>query len=119
MKDVEMSKHLEIASAFVKSLANSSLARRKFLLRHATNLELKSLFEICMNLVRGKIPLDSNTFKSFKRQRKVITNLGNKRVSLKKKREIINQKGGFIGKLAIFALPLLTDLISRQISKRK
>ena len=72
-----------------------------------------------MNLMRGKIPLDSNTFQSFKRQRKVITNLGNKRVPLKKKKEIINQKGGFIGKLAIFALPLLTDLISRQISKRK
>lgn len=114
-----MSKRLEIACAFIKSLANSSLARRKFLLRHATTAELKGLCEICMNLKRGRIPLDSNTFKSFKRQRKTITALANKRVSLKKKKELVNQKGGFIGKLAIFALPLLTDIIARQIQKRR
>lgn len=119
IKDVEMSKRLEITSTFIKTLVGSSPARRKFLLRHATKTELDGLFEICLNLLRGNLPLDTKTFKAFKRQRKIIEALGDKRVALRTKKQIINQKGGFVGKLAIFALPLLTDLISRAFSRRK
>ena len=114
-----MSKRLVIASSFITTLANSNPTRRKYILRHATKAELKGLFEVCLNLLRGNLPVDAKTLKAFKRQRKTIEALSNKRVALKTKREIINQKGGFVGKLAIFALPLLTDLISRAFSKRK
>ena len=113
-----MNKRLEQCSLFLKTLSNSGAARRKFLLRNASKAELHGLFELCLNIIRGNLPLDQNTFKAFKRQRKTIEALGNKRVSLKAKKRIINQKGGFLGKLAIFALPLLTDLLSRQLIRR-
>lgn len=114
-----MSKRLSIATAFITTLAHSTPTRRRYLLRHATKAELNGLFEVCLNLLRGNLQINSTTLKAFKRQRKTIEALSNKRVALKTKKAIINQKGGFIGKLAIFALPLLTDLISRAITKRK
>ena len=42
---------------FLHLLARSSAKRRKFLLKQATKEELASLFEICLNILRGNLPL--------------------------------------------------------------
>ncbi len=114
-----MTKRLEITEAFIYALAKSSPQRRKTLLKHASNEELKGLFELCLNILRGNLPINRTVFQRLKRHRKIIEDLSNRRIPLYKKREIINQKGGFIGGLATFALPLLTHLITSALKKRK
>jgi len=114
-----MVKRIEVTKAFIYSLANNKPSRRKIILQNASNAELKGLFELCLNIVRGNLPVDSKTLQSLKRNRKTLETLGNRRVALYKKREIINQKGGFLGTIATFALPLLTHLIAAKLSRRK
>ena len=113
-----MSKRLEITKEFVNLLAKSSAKRRKVLLRNASNTQLKGLFEVCLNIIRGNLPLDAVQFKRMKRHRKTLETLVNRRIPIYKKREVINQKGGFVATLAKFALPLLTHVIATQIAKR-
>lgn len=112
-----MSKRIELSRSFLYTLAHSSAKRRKLLLSNATKAELNALFEICLNVIRGNLPLDPTTFKKFRRERKVIETLSNRSVPLKTKQKIVNQKGGFIGKLALFALPLLADVASKLLKK--
>ncbi len=114
-----MTKRLEVTEAFIYALAKSSPRRRKVLLKHASNEELKGLFELCLNIIRGNLPIDHIAFQRLKRHKKVLETLGNRRIPLYKKREIVNQKGGFLGQLAAFALPLLTHLLSSGLRKRK
>ena len=113
-----MSTRIQITTAFIQALAHSTPRRRKLILRNATKAELEGLFELCLNLLRGKIPLSNDQYNKFKRERKAIEALSSRRVSLQQKRKIINQRGGFLGQLAVFALPLLTNIIANQISKR-
>lgn len=114
-----MTTRLELTEAFIYALAKSSPRRRKVLLKHASNKELKGLFELCLNIIRGNLPIDHSTFQRLKRHKKVIETLGNRRVPIFKKRELINQRGGFLGQLAAFALPLITHLIASKLRKRK
>lgn len=109
-----MATRLEITKSFINSLAKTNTRRRKAILKQASNEELKGLFELCLNIIRGNLPITQPTFKHIKRHKKVIESLGNRRVPIYKKREIINQKGGFIGTLAAFALPLVTHLLSQK-----
>lgn len=119
-----MSKRLAITEAFLRLLAHSSTQKRKLLLAGATNEQFKGLLEVCLNLLRGNLPLGVKDKTKFRRNRHLIRSLANKRISIKKKREFLNQRGGaaFVGSLATFALPLLAQLIAsgvKRATKRK
>ena len=108
-----MSKALEKSEPYIRLLARSSAKRRKLLLNQATREELKSLCEICLNILKGNISLDDKNFRRLKRNRNTIKALANKRISLKIKKGIVNQKGGFLGTVASIALPLLASLFTQ------
>ena len=112
-----MSTRLEMTDAFIKVLAKSSAKQRKLLLRGATNEQLKGLFELCLNIIRGNLPLSNAEFHKLKRHRKTLESLASRRVPLYKKREIVNQKGGFIGAVANLAIPLLASIIANRLKK--
>lgn len=112
-----MSKRLEMTNAFIKLLANSSTHQRKILLRGASNEQLKGLFELCLNIVRGNLPVSGVQFRRLKRERKTLETLANRRVPIYQKRNIINQKGGFLGQLATFAIPLLAHIVASKLKK--
>lgn len=107
-----MSKALEKSEPYIRLLARSGPKRRKLLLNQATKEELKSLCEICLNILKGNIPLDDNNFRRLKRNKSTIKTLANKRISLKVKKDIVNQRGGFLGTVASIALPLLASLFA-------
>ena len=113
-----MATRIELTESFLHALANSSERQRKLLLRHASKEQLTGLFELCLNLLRGQLPVDPVNFQRLKRHRKCIETLSKRRVPLYKKKEILNQRGGFVGQLAAFALPILTNIIAGQIGKR-
>ena len=112
-----MSTRSEMTDAFIKVLARSNTRQRKLLLRGATNEQLKGLFELCLNIIRGNLPINNTEFLRLKRHRKTLESLASRRVPLYKKREIVNQKGGFIGAVAKIAIPILASIIASKLKK--
>lgn len=106
-----MSKRITANQPFLHLLARSGAKRRKTLLSQATKEELASLFEICLNILKGNLPVNTKDYKRFKRHKDLLRTLSDKKVSLSHKKKLINQKGGFVGSLAAFALPLLAGLL--------
>lgn len=105
--------------SFIKRLASASPAERRHVLLNASNKNLKAIAEICLNLIRGNIQVDNKTKTRFKRHQKPILLLANRKTSLKRKKQIINQKGSgaFLAPLASLALPLIATLAERTIKK--
>ena len=111
------SARLAVTKTFFNKIARSRAGERKKVLKAATNEELKGLCEVCLNVVRGNVKLSKRRFTGFKRHKNVLHKLSNKKVSLKAKRKVINQKGGFLGTLAAFSAPLLTQLAIKGVGK--
>ncbi len=96
---------------FLKLLAESGNQQRKRLLSIANTDQIKSLCEICLNTLKGTLPLNQTQVGKLKRHKTAIKLLAHKRTSLKAKKQVINQKGGFLGSLLSLALPLLSGLL--------
>ena len=109
-----MSKRLQTNQPFLQLLSRSSAKRRKTLIKQATKEELISLFEICFNILEGNLPLESHMYKKLKRQRRTLETLADKKVSLRHKKKVAQQKGGFLGTVASIALPLLASLLLKK-----
>ena len=102
----------------LEKLNFSNTAVRKSVLRNLSNKEIKLLCEVCLNLIRGHLKIkDRKTFNKLKRGRKTLTYLADKRNPIREKREVLNQKGGFIGALAAAALPVVISEVSRLFRK--
>ena len=112
-----MYKRLLAQEPFLRLLASSNPKRRKLLLEHATREELKTLFEICLNIIKEKIPLKEDQFKKLNRHKNLVRQLGNKQVTLKRKHQLIHQKrgaiGAVVGTVANLVLPLLASLLKK------
>lgn len=105
--------YLQNSEPFLRLLARSSAKRRKALLNQVTRDELKSLCEICLNILKGNIPLDDKTYHKLKRHKAKLRTLANKKIPVKQKKKVVNQHGGFIGTVAAIALPLLASLLKK------
>ena len=104
---------------FIKQLSQSSKRDCASLLQKVSIDRIKVLCEICLNLLEGNIPVNGEEKQKLKRHRKKIEVLADRKVALKQKRPIINQRGGFIGTLASVALPVLTGIIAKAVLKKK
>ena len=100
------------SKAFLELLAESKPKRRKQLLNTISPTEVKALCEICLNITNGNLPVDNKAYNRLKRKKSVVRELGSEG-SLKRKKAIINQEGGFLGSLAAIALPLIATLFSK------
>lgn len=88
-------------------LSSAGPQQRKAILKTASNDQIKSLCEICHNLLRGNIPTAKvNKLVSYKR---VIRQLADKKIPISRKRKLfINQRGsGFLSILLPTVLSLL------------
>lgn len=110
-----MSKRLGKNQPFLHMLSRTkSTRRRKALIKQATRDELATLFEICFNILRGNLPLKSHMKKKLKRERHTLRTLADKKISLKHKKKVANQKGGLLGTVASIALPLIASLLLKK-----
>lgn len=92
---------------FFNKLKHANLARRKQLIKIASPDEIKSLCDMCYNIVSSNINLTPHQLRKLKRKKTVIRKLANKKISLSDKRRLI-QRGGFLSIIA----PLLGTLAS-------
>jgi len=82
---------------FLKAVTVGHHTKRKKILKSASCDNIRSIAEIAHNTLKGNINLSKQHRNKIKKHASTIRKLARKSLSLKKKREIIeNQKGGFL-----------------------
>jgi len=88
-------------------LSKASPQQRKAILNTTSTDQLKSICEICTNLLRGNIP--GVKVQKLAPYKKVIRKLADKKRGLSSKRKILTQQtGGFLSMIIPTVLKLLT-----------
>ena len=83
------------------------------MIAHANRGQMEAIGEVALNLLKGNIIVPSSSFKLSKPHKSKLLYLTRKKPSLKQKKEVINQKGGFLSALAALAAPLAVDLLGK------
>lgn len=112
-----MSARLRRNFALLKTLTTSSPKIRKVILQECSPDFIQSVCEICMNLLKGNIPVTQCQHKKLKRHREKIRQMANRRERVSKKRKLITQRGGFLLPLLTSVLPMVADLAIGAIRK--
>ena len=87
--------------------------QRKDMIANANRGQMEAIGEVTLNLLKGNIIVPSSSFKLLKPHKSKLLYLTRKKPSLKQKKEVINQKGGFLSALAALAAPLAVDLLGK------
>ena len=114
MPSPRIQKHFGILE-YLKDLSPKD--QKKFIENSSSEL-LKTISEICLNLLKGKVNLSPADLKKLKKYKTQIISLSQKRHSVKTRRKLCNQRGGFIGSLIATILPALISTIVTATQKR-
>jgi hypothetical protein len=85
---------------------------RKAVIDNSNKEVIQALCEVIHNVLEGTVKLTPADIRKLKYHNKTLIRLTQKSTSLKKKKEIIGQKGGFLLTLLPPALALLATLIN-------
>lgn len=94
-----------------------SRAKRLKILKKSKKCLYYAISEIARNLVKGNIPISQQRLKKLIQHRNKIRNLAKKTLTLKKRKAITHQIGGFLPQLLIPALSVLGNIIIDRIRK--
>ena len=100
--------HREFLSLLGKS---KQPKRRKLLLKAATCDEIKAIAECALNLLEHRIKITSAQKRKLKPYKNALRFVSSKQVNLKKKRNILEQKGGFLATLLPLAVSALSSIV--------
>lgn len=111
-----MSARVKRNLSLLKQMLDSSPSQRKNIIKDASEDFILTLCEIAINVLKGRMPLNSKQYQKLKKKKAEIRLIANKRICLsKKKKKLLNQSGGFLLPLLSVAVPFITSLIaSRQ-----
>ena len=99
----------------LKKLLKSSPLQRRIILQTASDELILTLCEVALNTLRGTIPLTSGQYRKLEKKKNLIKLIADKKIGVLKKRQTINQQGGFILPLLSVAIPFISSIIaSRQ-----
>lgn len=90
MKRLKENKHI------LHVLKNCNSNVRKSIIKHANPELLKTLCEICMNVLNGNAKISNSCKNNLKNYKSPLRKLTSPRVGLKSKKKILIQKGGFL-----------------------
>ncbi len=84
---------------FFSNLSKKRIPERRSALNSISSDELKSVCDLCANILQKRVSLKPVQFRKLHKHRKVIRTLGSRKVSLKRKKKLLH-RGGFLGILA-------------------
>ena len=87
--------------------------QRKHMITHANRGRMEAIGEVALNLLKGNIIVPTSSFKRLKPHKSKLLYLSRKKPSLKKKKDLPYQKGGFLPPLAALVAPLAVDLLGK------
>ncbi|GFU94593.1 uncharacterized protein TNCV_3699011 [Trichonephila clavipes] len=99
-------------------LSAASPQQRNAILKSATNEQIKTLCEICQNVLAGNVP--KANVKRLCRYKRTIRQLADRSISLGRKRKLLttNQTGGFLPLVLPAVLSFVGGLLGKTIGKR-
>ncbi len=83
---------------------------RTLAIKNINSDQLKSICDLCSNVVHKRLQVTPTQFKKLRKQRNIIRELSSRRISLKRKKALL-QKGGFLNILAPILGSLATTLL--------
>lgn len=96
----------------LRHMANCSPQTCSHLISSGSDELITTLSEICQNLLEGNIPLSDAQLESLRECADVLRTVCKKATSIKKKRSVLVQQGGFlIPALIGLALPLIKSIL--------
>lgn len=97
---------------YLSLLARSrSKKRRNALIEIAETAEIRALAEILVNTLHGNLPLTEAQYKRIRKYKGVLRKLAGKRHSVRQQKNILKQKGGFLGALIPIAMTAISSLL--------
>ena len=90
---------------------------RKAVLECADKDTIHCLCECCYNILNGNIPLSPQHKKALSRYRKDIRFLGSKSGAVKKKQQLLAQKGGLVSAVLAPLLAVAASLLAEWMAK--
>ena len=93
-----------------------SKKKRNVLLDLADKEQIGSICEIILNLLTGNLPVGEKEKRKLNKHKSTLRELSKKKLSLKKRKQILKQKGGFLSVLLPLAVSALTSVIPQIIS---
>nr|DAC81384.1 TPA_asm: gasderminX [Parasteatoda house spider adintovirus] len=85
----------------------------KVLLKKLPKSTIKCISECCLNTLKGNIPITAHQKRKLARHKHTLRKLSDKKVSFKKKRKLIIQKGGFLYGLLPIAISILSNYLTK------
>lgn len=101
----------------LKVLSKAKPKQRKAIVATSSNDLVLAICEVVDNMLKGTLKLNAQQKKKLGHYKSVLREIANRKVSQKKKKELIVQKGGFLGTLLVPALSLIASLIGQAVSK--
>jgi len=101
-------KHHEFLSLLGKSKQGK---RRKMLLEAASSDEIRSIAECALNVLQNRIRLSSSQKRKLKHHKDTLRYIAKRGTNIKKKRRILQQKGGFLTSLLPLAVSALSSIV--------
>ena len=105
---VKMSKCIKGSLPYLQVLVKSKPKLRKILIDNVPESVITAICECCWNLLKRVIPLTSPWLRCLAPHKTHLRALANKKVSRKKKKQYLNQKGGNL----LMALPSVLGVLS-------
>jgi len=84
---------------------------RKSILENAETDLIRCICECCHNILKGNVELTTDEKRVLCHHKKTIRDLSSKKISLKRKRDILVQKGGFLPALLGPILSIVTGIL--------
>lgn len=107
-KQSQLRQHLP----FLRACFKSNKKQQKDMITHANIEQMEAIREVALTILKGNIIVPTSSFKRLKPHKSKLLYLTRKKPSLKKK-EVLNQKGGFLPALAALVAPRAVDLLAK------
>ena len=115
LKYLKFNKVLKCAKELDELVNEKNPIERNKLITKVKDCVIDAISEIAKNCLEGNIPLSEENFNNLKKYQSILR-LISKNIPVKKRRNLIVQKGGFIDLLIPAALCLITVLIKELIN---
>ena len=104
---------------YLQQLKRKNLTRRQrqHLLEAGGDPLVKCLQECCHNVLRGAVKLSAPTRRRLKRHARHIREVANPRGSLRRKKQLLVQRGGFLPALLVPIISAVTGLVSGLVGR--
>ena len=105
--------------SLLKHIAKCSTQDCQHVVRGLSDDVIKLMSQICINVMNKSLLQDpAYAVKRLSPYKKQLKSLTRPKTTVKTKRRVLEQKGGFIGALLGVALPLITSLIGSAVSRK-